>query len=1132
MSIQQLMDQAVEAFNAENLVVAAECCRQTLALDQRQALALRILGVCERREGRLEESRRYLQQAVDLMPQSGLLYFELGNTLVGMARHAEGYAALLKCVELKPKFAPAYINLCALMEQQERFPESYEWAKKAIACDPQDPLAHYNAANTLREMTRMEEALVEYEKSLQCKPDFPRAKWNLGLCHLLLGNYAEGWRLFEIREPAEEVFIDRYSEPRWDGSSLADKTIVVHAEQGIGDEIIFASCFDDVIARAKRTILVCEPRLEKLFRRSFPKATVYPWARRKDWTAPTLPEPFDVQVPAGSLPFHFRNSVESFPRREKFLIAHPELQAQWRARFAELGPGLRIGISWRAGGKPIERRKRSMPLIEWRDILSIPGVQWINLQYSDAESDIKSVYEQLGVRIHDSWDAGDPLLDMDDYAAKISALDLVISVGNATVHTAGALGIPAWTMLPLIPSWRWMAHGDYSPWYTSVRLFRQKARGDWTPVYDEIAGLLREQVGAPPETRRTVAMAKPATNTTEDNDDWLTMKDICAKASQKELPVWVEEGMTALLRNDFVAAEAQFRQILQLVPRHTRALLGLGLVAKATGRLELAIRSFRRSMSAYEALPENHCELGLALMEAGRLDEAETSLRRALELNSGLIAAHTALGMIYREDQRHREAEACLRAAIKLEPHNAQPRVQLARLFVDMGRDDDALQALHLALGENPEEVDALFDLALLYQRLSQPQSALRAFDRVIAARPQKAEAWHAAGVVLSEMGDHAEALSRYQRALHLRPENGNTRFAVATTLLQLGHLREGWEAYESRWKAPGARPRNCLPQAVWQGELLAEGTLLVHGEQGIGDEVMFASCYGDALARVKRGLILAEPRLTKLFARSFPEATIFSVTRGREHAWKAPANVSIDRQIAAGSLPGLFRNAIADFPRRERYLVPDANKVERSRIRFAELGPGLKVGVAWRGGDKAADRRLRWIDLQTWLPVLAQEHCHFISVQHGLVENDLNSLNGQAATIRQLPEIKPGGDLDDFAADLSALDLLISVGNANVHLAGALGVTTWCLLPLSDGWRWLVDREDSVWYSSVRLFRQNRRGGWRELMERVAAELSKFNGHATDDASKQTATGSPLHGPHWRAAAAVRQAAKSEPRT
>ncbi len=207
----------------------------------------------------------------------------------------------------------------------------------------------------------------------------------------------------------------------------------------------------------------------------------------------------------GSLPRFFRATREDFPPRERFLAADPNLVAQWRDRFESLGPGLKVGISWRAGGKPLERRKRSTPLDLWAPLFAVQNTHFVNLQYGDAIDDVADVRDRFGLTLHD-WEQGDPLVDMDSFAAKIAALDLVISVGNATVHLAGSVGTSAWTLLPMIPSWRWMVRGDKSPWYSTVRLFRQPRRNDWQPVFDRLGRMLTELAAVTHNNQRQRAM--------------------------------------------------------------------------------------------------------------------------------------------------------------------------------------------------------------------------------------------------------------------------------------------------------------------------------------------------------------------------------------------------------------------------------------------------------------------------------------------------------------------------------------------------------------------------------------------------------------------------------------------------
>ena len=435
-NLQQLVTEAIERFNESRFEKACQLAEQILTIDANNVVGLRILGTWERKQSQWERSLELLDSAIQLAPDNAELHFERGLTFAEQKRHREAYECFVRSTEIDPAFQPAYVNIGAILEQQERFDEALRWSRQAVELKPDCPLANYNLANQFRECGAIADALRHYQRAAELKPDYYKAKWNAGICHMLLAQMPQAWPLFECRELADEVKLDKYLQARWDGSSLAGKTIVLHAEQGIGDEILFANCFADVIAQAEKTILVCEPRLVALFKRSFPRAAVYGWARRNDWSPASLVEKIDWQIAAGSLPLYLRNRIDDFPQAEHYLLANPSQVDFWRQKFAALGPGLKIGISWRAGGKSTESRKRTIPLLEWQSVLSAPGVQFINLQYGDITQDLADAKREFGVRIHD-WEQGDPLVDMDSYAAKIAALDLVISIDNAAVHVAG-----------------------------------------------------------------------------------------------------------------------------------------------------------------------------------------------------------------------------------------------------------------------------------------------------------------------------------------------------------------------------------------------------------------------------------------------------------------------------------------------------------------------------------------------------------------------------------------------------------------------------------------------------------------------------------------------------------------------
>ncbi len=357
--------------------------------------------------------------------------------------------------------------------------------QKALQLNPGLADAYNNLGVSLMEKGQVIEAMACYRKALKVDAHFANAHFNLSLALLLEGRFKEGWDEYEWRWLTEE-YVKQKKElplPMWDGSPLHDKSILVFAEQGVGDEIMFASCLPEIVAEAKQCIVETDKRLIPLFMRSFPGAKFL----ERSQTIGYSPEvsSTDLKIAMGSLPKFLRPTLASFPKRKAFLIPDVSLVVVWRDRYKKLGDGLKLGISWRGGSTRATRRTRSTILKQWAGLFSLQQVHFINLQYGECKDELKEAKESLGVIIHD-WDDVDPLKNLDFFAAQIAALDLIISVDNATVHMAGALGIPVWTLLPFTCDWRWMQDFAGTPWYPTMRLFRQDTYGEWDGVFEHI----------------------------------------------------------------------------------------------------------------------------------------------------------------------------------------------------------------------------------------------------------------------------------------------------------------------------------------------------------------------------------------------------------------------------------------------------------------------------------------------------------------------------------------------------------------------------------------------------------------------------------------------------------------------
>lgn len=346
-------------------------------------------------------------------------------------------------------------------------------------------------------------ALEHLDLALTIHPGHPQASWNKSLAHLELGNYAIGWEHYDAGFAAN-VRADRsYSTvqlPKWDGSP--GKTVIVYGEQGIGDEIMFASCLPDLIAKSNLVVFDCHKKLHKLFSDSFPNIDIYPTREDEMLTWPILPDgksryPFDAKIAIGSLPQFFRPDLASFSGTP-YLKPAVEQEATFLARLHALGPKPKIGISWVGGHKRTRIEVRSTTLEAFLPILRLNNkADFISLQYTDCQVELDAFEKKHGIKIH-HWPEAVASNNYADTAALVANLDLVITVCTSLVHLAGSMGVPTWVLTPSRPAWRYRLDLDYMPWYgKTVTLFRQAPDTfDWAPVIDEVVERLNDMLGA------------------------------------------------------------------------------------------------------------------------------------------------------------------------------------------------------------------------------------------------------------------------------------------------------------------------------------------------------------------------------------------------------------------------------------------------------------------------------------------------------------------------------------------------------------------------------------------------------------------------------------------------------------
>ncbi len=445
---------------------ARECYRATIGLNPDHAQAHYNLGVTYMHQGRSDAAIRCYREALRLYPDHAEARNNLGILLQAAGRLEEAAEEYRHALELNPAYSDAEYNLGTVLRRMDR-PEEAEGAyRRVIHRSPSHADARNNLANALMDLGRPREARAVYEEVLKLRPEHRDARWNLGIAELLLGDFEAGWQDFEAR--LRNVSSPCQPEDHWDGSPLRGRRILLSAEQGLGDTLQFVRYVPLVKERGGFVIVQCHEPLIRLVR-----------SMRAVDVSVAFGEPlphFDCYAPLMSLPRILGTNEENIPARIPYLHADPEIVEHWRELVAGTRD-LRVGIAWAGNPGHKNDRHRSLELAQLRALDGIPGTEFYNLQVG-AQAPAEGL-----LRVHTP---ARELSDFAETAAFIRNLDLVVSVDTAVAHLAGALGGAVWTLVPFAPDWRWLLEREDSPWYPTMRLFRQTSRNDWQPVLERV----------------------------------------------------------------------------------------------------------------------------------------------------------------------------------------------------------------------------------------------------------------------------------------------------------------------------------------------------------------------------------------------------------------------------------------------------------------------------------------------------------------------------------------------------------------------------------------------------------------------------------------------------------------------
>ncbi len=1064
---------------------------------------------------RLDDAVAGYRRAIELAPDFAIAWFNLGVTLLdaGMAR--EALAILSRARDLRPAHTGSAQSLILAYKRLGRMAEALpllaEFEGQA-ALEPGSPLAHVNLAlayakferigdaaaslitatrldprdadtlgllgMTLLEEGRYGEALAAFDHAIALRPNDAAVRFYRSLELLRTGQLARGfeeyewrWRHLGFSSPRRD-----FPQPLWDGADLTGRTILLHTEQGLGDSLQFIRYAPLVAARGGTVVVECERPLTVLFESCAGVSRV---------VAKGEPLPrFDVHAPLLSLPRLTGTTLETIPADIPYLrVPSPASLPPRRA-----GTRLRVGIVWAGSGTHVNNLNRSVDLRLFDALIARDDLDVVSLQKGEGlETLIAHPMHHLVTEL------GSAFHGFHDTAAAMSQLDLVISVDTAPAHLAGALGVPVWILLPANADWRWMVARDDSPWYPSARLYRQAQPGDWSGAFRCLMDDLDREVAG-----RPAAESVPVDRAAASREFAIAVArhqagDAPAAADAYRRALVLDPGMAEahnnlgvlLRRDDLAGALALFRRAIAARPGYADALANAGAASRALGDPAGAVPLLREALTLRPGHSDALTALGHSLLDLGDLAGAETTFRDAVAAAPDSVAALNNLGhVVYRRGDLE-GAIALFQRAIKADPASVDALNNLGLTLRDAGFARDAEVVLRGAVDRAPGDINPIVNLAAVLADLGDTDQAIVLNERALSIDPRCATAMVGLGNCAADRLDYPGAAAWFERALAVEPENPHAHWNRGMVRLASGDYRGGWNDFEWRWKLIEALPNvREFAQPRWTGaDSPLEGrTILLYCEQGLGDTFQFVRFARELKRRwtVKIVIECPPPLAALLRECDYLDQVV-------EQGTALPA---FDVWLPLLTLPRRLGITMETLDCASPYLSAPRRPIADA---IPPAGGALRVGIVWGGRTDRPRLAVRSIGLDALAPLAAVPGIRLFGLQMGPPRDELagSALHGRVTDLS--PHIR---DFADTAAALEAMDLVITIDTSVAHLAGAMHVPVWILLPHAADWRWVPGGAASPWYPSARLFRQPVRGDWASVVRDVTHALRAL-GHA-----------------------------------
>jgi tetratricopeptide (TPR) repeat protein/ADP-heptose:LPS heptosyltransferase len=1063
--------------------------------------AQRAKALARAKQGQLQEATRIYEGLI----QAGLANDkDIANcgALCNMQERfqaGEHYARL--AIQINPSNASAHNSLGNALREQGDVEHAIQHHRQAIILEPEHAGMHYSLAKAEAARGSISAAIKSYKTAIALKSDYLEAQYNLSMAELLQGNYREGWISYETRFLRKHGMRTLCAQPpcrRWQGESSQDgESLALISEQGLGDTLQFMR-YSPVLRRMGFDVSFCAPkRLHDLIISSgIHEAPIDAKQANRLHTG--------YWTPLLSVARYLHVTPDNVITNQTYIKAPDSLIKQWAQILAE-GEQPRVAIHWQ-GNPEAERtslKGRSLPLEAFAPIARSANIRLVSLQKGYGSEQLEHCsFRDCFVKCQPQVDQAWSFLDT---AAIIANCDLVISSDSALAHLAAGMGKSTWLLLHRVPDWRWGLEGDTSIWYPSMRLFRQQNAGCWPEVIEGVQAALQQryrerpilQQPAVPEAIQRLHERIENNHAAWDEynelaafyaeqQQWHKAHAILSKAIERTCDhseVHKNMGLACKQLGDLNGAITHTRKALSLVPNDCEAHFRLGLLLTSAGNIDAAMESYRAAVTIDPNNAAYHNNLGNLLLQKGETEQALSSYITSASLRPEHAQSHYNVGNAHRLTGNMKAAEAAYRRAISLRPDHQPSHYNLALTLHEQGTLTQAIQEYTAAIRLDPEHAKSHFALGNALNEAGNLEAAAKSYELARKLNPDHQETHNNLGNVLRDMGQVEAAISCYQDAIKLGGNEAGLKNNLGIAFLQAQHYQVGWEYYESRLDDVHTGLLNTIPRGPrWRGEPLGDkDSLLVVSEQGLGDTLQF----------IRYVPILRQKGFE--ISLSIPEKLHGLIQVSGLH----PSPISPAEGCAAPASPWIALLSLAKHlgVRPDRpicsasYLSCNATMVKHWQRKLRDERQPI-VGINWQGNPDTEKRILRGrsLNLETFKPLAERTNVRFLSLQKGFGSEQLQTCSFVHRFVSCQHDISKTWDFLNTAAIIANCDLIITSDTAVAHLAGGMGKPTWLLLHHVPDWRWGLHGESTFWYPSMRLFRQQERGNWAEVMQRVAS--------------------------------------------